>query len=257
MRTLHLYGELADTYGGSHEVAAATIPEALRIVECNHPGFLRVVRKQRFHVATGGVNEEVEMLLHHIFMPTSHGDWHLVPALEGGKSTLKVIFSIVIGGALLATGIGGAIGAGAAASGGALGGASAGLLGAGLSTGVLGLSYGSVALLGASFFLGGISQLLTQTPKGDTGEKKPTSFSFEGPAETDDEGGPLQIIVGEVICSGIRAASAVESTNSASISQYFGSGDGGGGGESSYLDGIYGSKYDFLHAIAPSIVNGG
>lgn len=229
-RYVYLYGELAERYGAQHEVCVETITDALPIIECNHPGFIRQVRRRNFHVAVShdDPTQPAELPLHHVFVPSSVGDWHLVPALEGGKNGFKTIFSIVVGGALLATGIGGAA---LLPSLGSVTGAGGGLLaGLGASTGVLGLSYGAVALIGASFFLGGINQLLTQTPKTDTSERKPTTFSFSGPTETEDEGGPLQIIVGEVICSGIRAASSVESSNSASISQYFGHGAGGVGG---------------------------
>lgn len=215
VRTLHLYGTLADRYGSEHPVAAPTISEALRIVDCNHPGFCNTVRRGRYHIAIGSsdLDEAEELPVHHLFVPRSAGDWHLIPVTEGGKSgTAKTIFSIVVGGALLATGIGGAVGAGAFASGGA-----STAVAFGTST-FMGLSYGTITLMGAAVFLGGINQLLAPAPKADTSEKKPTAWAFDGPGEVDDEGGPIHLILGEVVTGGIRAASSVESTNSASVS---------------------------------------
>lgn len=224
---LHLYGPLADRYGAEHEVpVGVTILDAVRIVECNHPGFLMNVRRGKFHVAVGngrvgynvndnevdielGDSKATEVQLHQIAVPRSTGEWHLVPALTGEKSrTAKIIFMVVVGGALLATGVGGAL-AGAALPG---TGASLGLgFGLGLSTGVLGLTYGTVALMGAAFLLGGINMLMTPTPKSDTGERKPTAFSFDGPSEVEDEGGPIPILIGELMIGGVKIASSINS----------------------------------------------
>jgi predicted phage tail protein len=227
---LHLYGPLAERYGEDHEIPlGVTILDAVRIVECNYPGFLMEVRKGRFHIAVGdgrvgfdNDNGEVvelcgskakEVYQHQLCVPRSTGEWHLIPALTGEKSrTAKTIFSIVVGGALLATGIGGALGAAALpGTGASLG------LGFGLGqTAFLGLSYGTVALMGAGFLLGGLNMLMTPTPKTNTADKKPTSFAFDGPGEIDDEGGPVPILVGEAIIGGVRIASAITSEGAGS-----------------------------------------
>ena len=223
-RKLHLYGTLAERYGAVHEVACGTVSEAVRIVDCNHVGFCRDIRKMKFHIATGpSLDDCEEMPEHQLFIPRSTGgDWHLVPAIEGAKGkTGKIIFSIIVGGALLATGIGGA-------AFGAFG--AAGSATAATATGFLGLSYGTVALMGAGIFLGGLNMLLMPTPQTDTSEKKPTSFSFDGPGEVDDEGGPIHIIIGEVITGGIRIASSVESTQSGTLGRFDFNGTGGNSG---------------------------
>lgn len=161
------------------------------------------MRRASFHCLYGSpeLEEAEELAEHQVFLPRSQGDFHLVPAMEGGKGrTGKVIFSIVVGGALLATGIGGAVAAG-----------SGGLTGAafGASTGFLGLSYGTVALMGAGMLLGGINQLLTPTPKVNSEEQKTTSFTFDGPGGVTDEGGPIPLVYGEVITGGVTIASSI------------------------------------------------
>lgn len=230
LRKLHLYGTLADRYGEEHEVAAMTLPEAIRIVECNHPGFMRVVRHGKWHCARGDVLDSAVDLgahAHHLYTPSGGGDFHLVPAMEGAKSqTVKTIFTIVIGGALLATGVGGALAAAALPG----TGASLGLgFGMGMSSGILGLSYGTITLLGAGFLLGGISMLLAPTPQTDTAERKPTAFSFDGPANVSDEGGAIPIVIGEIITGTVTVASSVIATPAAGTGSNkgkFGSGTG-------------------------------
>jgi predicted phage tail protein len=144
------------------------------------------------------------MYEHHVLMPLN-GDFHLVPVATGGKGrTGKIIFSIIIGGALLATGIGGALGAfGGVASGATLG------AGLGTSIGFMGISYGTVALMGAGLLLGGLSMLLTPTPKTDNSERKQTSFTFDGPVNTNDEGSAIPLLYGELIVGGVTIASDI------------------------------------------------
>jgi hypothetical protein len=49
---LHLYGALAKLYGKKHKVYASTFRDALKIVECNHPGFLRRVNRGKLALPT-------------------------------------------------------------------------------------------------------------------------------------------------------------------------------------------------------------
>jgi predicted phage tail protein len=166
---------------------------------------------------------------HQVGVPRSRGEWHLVPAMAGGKnsSTGKIIFSIIIGGALLATGIGGALDAAALPGTGASLGLSFGL---GASSGFLGLSYGTIALMGAGFLLGGLNMLIAPTPKTSSADKKPTSFAFDGPGEIDDEGGPVPILLGEAIIGGVRVASALTSEGANPGSHHVHPIGGGAGG---------------------------
>lgn len=220
LRTLHLHGDLAKTYGKRHRVFAETFHDALRIVDCNHPGFLRRIGRGNWHCLRGDrtLKRSFEMYPHHVVLPIS-GDLHLVPAVAGGKSRgTKIIFSIVIGGALLATGIGGALGAFGAA-------------GAGLGTGIgfMGITYGTVALMGASILLGGLSMLLTPVPKDtNTADRKQDSFTFSGPVNAGDEGTSIPLPYGELIVGGVTVASDINNGDSGNV----GSAVGGGAGAS-------------------------
>jgi predicted phage tail protein len=162
---------------------------------------------------------------HQISLPREQGDFHLIPVAAGsGGRTGKIIFSVIIGGALLATGIGGAV---AAASGG-FAGMSSVAAGFAASSGVLGLSYGTLALMGTAFLLGGINMLLTPTPK--EVDNKPTAFTFGGPAGISDEGGPVPLVYGEVIWAGVAVASSIRNGSAPFGGGWGGGGAGGGGG---------------------------
>lgn len=233
LRKLYLYGSLAQTYGAEHEVAADSLPAALRIADCNYPGLLNRIQRGQFHCLHGGadIEEATELHEHQVTLPRARGDFHLVPVAEGAKGRSgKIIFQIVVGGALLATGVGGALGAfGTAAS-------QAGVTGFAASTGFLGLTYGTTALMGAALFLGGISQLLTPVPKVGSDERDPTAFTFGGPAQVNTEGGAVPLAYGEVIWSGITVAASIKNGYGGSYGGYGypDSGYGYGGGSSSY-----------------------
>jgi predicted phage tail protein len=161
-----------------------------------------------FHCLHGDSEPEqaTELEPHQITLPRADGDFHLIPVAAGAGRTGKIIFSIVIGGALIATGVGGALAAGAAA--GATGTAAGAAAGLAASSAILGLSHGTLILMGASFLLGGINMLLTPTPKEGNGGK-PTTFTFGGPANVGDEGVPVPLVYGEVIWGSVPIASSI------------------------------------------------
>jgi predicted phage tail protein len=229
LRKLYLYGALEEKFGKEHDVFASTFTEAIGIVNCNHKTFKNTVKRGMFHCVKGKDIETGEELTEkEVLFPTANDNFHLIPEAYGrgqGKGTGKMILSIVVGGALLATGIGGAFGAAsyAGSAGAAAGASGASLLAGGFAAtagglaGVLGLSYGSLALLGASLFLGGISQLLSPQPQVATdstdGGGGPTSFTFNTPANIAREGGPVPLVYGKnVRCGGVIIASAIESS---------------------------------------------
>jgi predicted phage tail protein len=176
-----------------------------------------------------------EMYPHHIELPLQ-GDFHLIPVAAGGKSrSTKIIFSIVVGGVLLATGIGGALGAFGAVTGGLMGGFAA-------TTGFLGITYGTVALMGAGLLLGGLSMLLTPAPKITSEDQKATSFTFDAPANAIDEGSPVPLVYGLVIAGTATIASDIRSNaiGGGSVPGIGapGSGTGTGGGTQSSSGGV-------------------
>lgn len=237
LRKLYLYGALKEEYGEEHDVFASTFTEAIHIVNCNHSTFTNAVRQGNFHCIKGSDIESGEELTEkEVLFPSANDNFHLIPEAYGraqGKSTGKMILSIIVGGALLATGIGGALGSVATVThGGGLTTYAAAGFGAtaGGLAGVLGMTYGSMALLGASLFLGGISQLLSPQPQVSTESDGPTSFTFSKPLNIAREGGAIPLVYGKnVRCGGVVIASAISSSR-AGITLVSGGTTGGFGG---------------------------
>jgi predicted phage tail protein len=149
-----------------------------------------------------GDSKAQQLYLHQINVPRSRGEWHMIPAMSGAsKGTMKIIFDVVVGGALLATGIGGALGA-----------FGAGATGLGVAGTSLSMSFTTMALMGTGLLLGGLNMLMSPTPKSNTANNTPTSFSFGGPSETDAEGGPVPLLLGgPIMVSGVRIGSSLTS----------------------------------------------
>jgi predicted phage tail protein len=226
LRNLHIHGPLGDRYGKTHRVAAATVPDALRIIACNvDRAFERDMSRGDWHVTLG----EEELMAEELNFPRSKADdFHLYPAIEGqggGGGRGKAILSIVIGGVLLFTGVGGALGAQIAGKG-----LASGFAASAASFGGLSISYSTVTLLGAAFALGGLARLMAPGVPQDTGKNDPTNFTFSGAPTTDKEGSPIPICYGLVWTGGLLAAAGIEVTGGGYGGGYGSGGVGGGGG---------------------------
>jgi predicted phage tail protein len=195
LRTIHLYGELADTYGTSIRLDVNSVGEAVRALECNFHGFYRKIRDGRFGIVRGEDIDSGEQLKEtQLDMNLSNKDLHIVPVVQGSKSS-KGIISIVLGIVLIAAAV-------FFAPVGALGGlGTGGLFGAssGIGLGALGsISSASLALSGGLMVLGGISSLLTPQSSSNTNNlaSKPNTFLFTQPLNRSEQGGALPLILG-------------------------------------------------------------
>ena len=105
MRTVHLYGKLADEFGPSFNLDVATPAEAVRALSANFGHrFLSMIRAGEWHVVAGdsldegddfGTSEEM------LFFGLGKSDLHIAPAMRGsGKGGF---FQVVLGIALVAT----------------------------------------------------------------------------------------------------------------------------------------------------------
>jgi predicted phage tail protein len=138
-------------------------------LEANFPGeFSGHIREGSYHVVVGDPENEEDYYTEELINFNSmQRPIHIIPAIAGSKSGGgkggKGMILAIIGIALLAVATMGAAGF--------LGGAAlgAGTLTAGFaaSTGILGITWGTVALFGGALALAGISQLLSPTPKDD------------------------------------------------------------------------------------------
>jgi len=237
MRTVHLYGDLAEKFTPKIDLEVATIWDAVKGLECNFPGFRSHIVNGKYYILRGDDFDMKKKLkktevfeTSQLGMLTTKGDFHIIPQVVGAKSqAMKGILMLVAGIALAGVGVAGALGAFAATSGGsalAVAGTVApgaiGLLSAAgigvtastiASTAFLGLSFGSVILAGAAFALGGVSTLLTPTPRVDNfedSEREQSSFLFNGAINTVVEGGPIPILYGQLRIGSIVVSASIE-----------------------------------------------
>lgn len=175
MKTLVLYGELAETFGPSFTMDVSTPQDALRLMDSNYPGEFRSrLKNKHFELVLG--NRVVPK--DHLFMGCSENEIHLRPVLMGAGAILPLAFTFAI--PLLET---------------ALGIEALGLTGQ--------LLFG-VATIGVAALL---SNLIKPTNPSSRETNQKPSFVFDGPVNTVEQGGPVPLVYGR-----IRAGSVVISS---------------------------------------------
>jgi len=218
MRDIYLYGAAGRVFGSHFRIDVSSPAEAVRALITLRPGLRTVIREGNWRVVVGPPRLrnaiEPELLL----MNAGAQPIHFVPATRprgggDGKGIAGIIIGVVlIGAAVVATG---------------------GLAAAFATPLALGMSYGSVVLLGASMILGGISSLLTQSPSSDAATDRAApddrpSFLFNGVSNNSQQGGPVPLVfgthlVGSVVIGAGLNAEDIPVDNSGS--------SGGGGGK--------------------------
>lgn len=204
MRSVYLYGDLAKQFGPVFRIRANTVGAVIRLLEANFRGkfMARILHGEYRVVAGNGFSDEkathfdAELVRSDLNLGSK--DLHIMPVPQGSGGVFKVVLGVVL------------ISAAIVLSGGTL---AAPLAGLG-ATAAFGVSYGSIALFGASLVLGGVAQMLTPVPKvsadsyssREAADARP-SFIFNGAVNTTEQGGPVPVIygrmrVGSVVISG-------------------------------------------------------
>jgi predicted phage tail protein len=186
MRDIHLHGAAGRQYGRRFRLDVQSPAEAVRALITLRPALRRIIRDGDWRVVVGPPRLRNAIPAELLLMNAGAQPIHIVPATRPrGGGDGKGIASI-IGGTLL-------IGIAVVATGG---------LAAAFATPLaLGMSYGSVVLLGASMILGGISALLTQPPQSDAATDRAApadrpSFLFNGVTNNSQPGGPVPLVFG-------------------------------------------------------------
>jgi predicted phage tail protein len=204
LRDVYLYGEAGRRYGRHFRISVDTPHEAIRALCVLRPGLEPVIRRGQWRLIVG--NPRIRNSVDAMFMALGSQPLHIVPATRpaGGDGIGKAIAGVVMVGATILT-------AGAAAP---LG---AGFLASMAAPAFLGMSYGSLALMGASVALGGLATMLSPKPQQQQAtstqstdmarvEDRP-SFLFNGVVNNTQQGGPVPLVfgrhmVGSVVISG-------------------------------------------------------
>jgi predicted phage tail protein len=187
LTTVTLYGPLAKEFGRDWKLAVSSPAEAIQLIEANRPGFLNWIRGNldkydRYKVVVDYHDGRVEHLDEEtIKLQGSMKRIRFVPIVVGAGGIGKIILGALL---IVAAAVTFFTGVGAAAT--------PYLLGAGMA-----------------LFLGGITELLSPKPKKlDQGVRQDgTSYFFDGPVNTSQQGVPVPLIYGTVL-AGSQAISA-------------------------------------------------
>tara|TARA_R100001015_G_C4625154_1_gene183575 strand:+ start:1501 stop:2166 length:666 start_codon:yes stop_codon:yes gene_type:complete len=203
-----IYGDLAKVVG--NRVFHAKINNAIdayRFLKCNFPELQTYMLEKNYIVKVGDKNiNETEL-----FYPVGNDDIKIVPVAAGAKSVGKVLTGgLLIGASFLFPGAGmfgttGLFGAGGAATKGL----------AGLMTGI----GSAISGVGAAMVLGGIDQMITQTPEDfqtDIGSganaNAGKSMTFNGIVNSSASGIGVPICYGEVFTGSIVVSAGIDTT---------------------------------------------
>lgn len=183
MKTVILHGILAEKFGKVFKLDIASPAEAIRALCYMIEGFEDEIRKGAYNIVKKTLKKENCIEPEHlIFEYGKTSVFHIVPEVIGRK---KGLGKAIIGALILITAfvIAGPAGLGTVA--------------------FAGVTYGTIAMIGLSIALAGISQMMAPKPKSKTDDQK-ASYVFNGPVNVVEQGNPVPLVYGKV-----RTGSAV------------------------------------------------
>ena len=190
LRKIKLYGKLAKFIGHRVlEADVATAAEAVRFLLANWPELEAHMNDQHYRVSIGTYDLTAEEL----HDPAGAAPISFVPVVAGAGATARIIVGVLLVAVAIAF---------------PLIGVSASAIAAGTTVGAVSAS---IALTGLSLIIGGISQLLTPTPKTGTDEGDPRkSFSFSGIQNTTRAGVPVPVVYGETLTGSVVISADID-----------------------------------------------
>lgn len=181
LRTIHLYGDLEEKYGGKHKLNVNSIAEVMKAMNANHPGFLKSIKSDgQYEVVRGDTLNDEHLCDELLEVNYAKGDFHIAPAVEGSGGDSGIVMLIL-----------GVV-----------------LIGIGLFTGQLWL-----VGIGASLAIGGVGQMLAVTPDVQKEREKKESFHFDGPVNSGEQGGVLPIVYGRMVVGSTVVSAGISADN--------------------------------------------
>lgn len=201
LRKIKLHGRLGKKFGREFEFDVSTVGDGVRALCALVPGFMEEMRKGSYSIRVRG-NRTVYFNEHMINLDLAGATViHLTPRPAGAKNggigkfilgalilTAAIVLAPVTGGTSLVAALG--------------------------QTAFLGISFGTIALLGATIMLSGLALMLSPMPKvGDYGdrEERPPSLMFNGAINTREQGGAVPLVYGEVIVGSVMISAGLVS----------------------------------------------
>lgn len=180
MRTIYLYGSMAEQFGPSFRLDVRSLAEAARALGCQIPGFRKAIEEGRFRVTCGASRSKgLRLDKDLITFGLPAGDLHIVPVVRGAKNggIGKIIIGTLIAAASFWVPFGGTF----------------------------------LASLGVSIALTGASQLLSPKKKNEPTKK---SFMFDGADNTAEQGGGVPVIIGTCMVNPVTVSAGVTTSDS-------------------------------------------
>ena len=194
LRKIKLYGHLRE-HTGLKEVEAYVdnVREAVNFLTCNWPKLESEIVQNNYHVLL----DEDDISEEELAYPIGNASISFIPVVEGSGK-----FGRILGGAAL---LGLSFGVGGVFS-------NALTFGKGFGASFATASFGGKAAfgVGASLVLGGISEMLTPTPRIPEGQQTPESSAFSSPLNVSIAGIPVPLVYGTAICGSIVVNTSVE-----------------------------------------------
>lgn len=197
LRDVYLFGEPGKLFGRHFRIAVNSPHEAIRAIETLRPGARQYFRRGYWRLIVG--KPRLRNFTTFIDMHLGNQPLFLVPATRahggGGGAGKAILGAVVIAAAIIASPFtgGGSLAAAMAAS--------PALFGAGL-----GITYGTIAMMGVSMVAAGVTQMLSAPPQTQQqglqqstdyarAEDRP-SFMFNGVVNNTQQGGPVPLVFG-------------------------------------------------------------
>jgi len=224
MTEIVLHGELANEFGGPFNFHVESPSEAIRALCSQLKGFENHLREGLYRIRKGDIETGFDQTLPMMAIGLGRTkQLHIIPELSGGKKGVgKVLLGIaLIGATLIIPGMQ-TVGIGLMK----------GLAQTAFSVFGTGVTFGHIAMFGASLALGGVAMMMTPTPEvGNYGDREEqSSFMFNGPENRAEQGTVIPVVYGDDVWAG----SVVVHTSIVIEDIAIGSGTyGGGGGYSS------------------------
>lgn len=201
LRTVVLHGALAQ-FGERFYLDVKSPAEAIRALIVQIKGFRQALREGHYKILKGWPHRPSEDLsLDELNLRLGRAnEIHVVPVIEGSSSGWgKILAGVAIIGLAIAApyalgfvgGISGALGT---------------TFGAISAIGFSGISFSSVAALGAAIALGGVAQMLSPTPTqtgGSASVDTKASFLFGSADNVTQQGVPVPLVFGEFVVGSV------------------------------------------------------
>lgn len=185
LTTVILGGSMGKQFGKKWQLALNSVHEAFQLLEANEPGFINWIRNNadkydRYHIKVTKRNGSIEEIDEtNILMQSDHNsikEIRITPIIAGAGAVFRIALGVV----------------------------------------ALVVSYffpvvaPYLAPIGVSLIIGGIVELLSPTPKLSNGSSREdkTSYYFDGPVNTVNQGVPVTLIFGKEVLVGSQAISA-------------------------------------------------